>query len=117
MGREWYLNWGTKSSSKKGRTNNKGGGGGIGRKSSTPPPVAAAAAAATAGGCMNAVLHMFDFQLCLHPQDSSFLPDDHTSLKGIIHYNFLKLFIFIVRRNLDYCASYLITNFIKPRTL
>ncbi|XP_057528098.1 uncharacterized protein LOC130806889 [Amaranthus tricolor] len=83
MGREWYLNWGTKSSSKKGRTNNKGGGGGIGRKSSTPPPVAAAAAAATAGGCMNAVLHMFDFQLCLHPQDSSFLPDDHTSLKGL----------------------------------
>lgn len=100
MGREWYLNWGTKSSSKKGRTTNKGGGGGgdgggVGRKSSTPPPVAAAAAAATAGGCMNAVLHMFDFQLCLHPQDSSFLPDDiHTSLKGIIHYNFLKLFHF-----------------------
>ncbi|KNA11625.1 hypothetical protein SOVF_133600 [Spinacia oleracea] len=35
---------------------------------------------------MNAVLHLFDFQhfqLCLHPQDSSFLSDDPTPLKGL----------------------------------
>uniref|UniRef100_A0A803M0L6 DUF3741 domain-containing protein n=1 Tax=Chenopodium quinoa TaxID=63459 RepID=A0A803M0L6_CHEQI len=35
---------------------------------------------------MNAVLHLFDFQhfqLCLHPQDGSFLPDDPTPLKGV----------------------------------
>lgn len=95
MGREWYLNWGTKSSSKKAKTNGGGGGGGRNgsesrggeKKASTPPTAAAAAAAAaaSAGGCMNAVLHLFDFQhfqLCLHPQDSSFFPDDPTPLKG-----------------------------------
>lgn len=94
--REWYLNWGTKSSSKKAKAavSGGGGGGGNGRSSSrggdikpTTPPVAtvAAAAAVSAGGCMNAVFHLFDFQhfqLCLHPQDSSFLSDDPTPLKG-----------------------------------
>ncbi|KAL2920573.1 50S ribosomal protein L4 [Bienertia sinuspersici] len=99
MGREWYLNWGTKSSSKKGRTTGgRSGGGGDSRKTdenrkgenkpAIPPTAtaAAAAAAASAGGCMNAVLHLFDFQhfqLCLHPQDNSFLPDDPTTLKGV----------------------------------
>lgn len=96
MGREWYLNWGTKSSSKKAKTNGGGGRGGGRRgsergggekKASTPPTAAAAAAAAaSAGGCMNAVLHLFDFQhfqLCLHPQDSSFFPDDPTPPKGV----------------------------------
>ncbi|XP_021765216.1 uncharacterized protein LOC110729738 [Chenopodium quinoa] len=96
MGREWYLNWGTKSSSKKGKTSGSGSGNGNGRsggssrgverKPTTPPTATVAAAAASAGGCMNAVLHLFDFQhfqLCLHPQDGSFLPDDPTPLKGV----------------------------------
>lgn len=98
MGREWYLNWGTKSSSKKGRTSGGGGGSGgssgrngnssqgLDRKSTAPPAATAAAAVASTGGCMNAVLHLFDFQhfqLCLHPQDSSLLPDDPTPLKGL----------------------------------
>ncbi|XP_021730178.1 uncharacterized protein LOC110697139 isoform X2 [Chenopodium quinoa] len=100
MGREWYLNWGTKSSSKKGKTSSGGGDGGghgngrngggsrgVERKPTTPPTATvAAAAAASSGGCMNAVLHLFDFQhfqLCLHPQDASFLPDDPTPLKGV----------------------------------
>lgn len=84
MGREWYLNWGTKSSSKK-RGMTGGGGGGRERKRAAPP-AAAATMAATAGGCMNAVLHMFDFhhfQLCLHPHDSAAVLSHHdpTSLK------------------------------------
>jgi len=65
-----YLSWGTKPSKRKGAMS--GGGRGGAKKPATPPPAATVAAAAAAGGgCMNAVLHMFDFQrfhLCLHPQ-------------------------------------------------
>ena len=49
-----------------------GGSRGGAKKEATRPPAATVVAAAAASvGCMNAVLHMFDFQrfhLCLHPQ-------------------------------------------------
>ncbi|KAL9225273.1 hypothetical protein vseg_001219 [Gypsophila vaccaria] len=95
MGREWYFNWGSKSSSKKGGgTTTKGGGGGGGgrdggdRRPGMPQVATAAAAVAASGGCMNAVLHMFDFNhfhLCLHPNsnNSPYLQDDSFPLKGV----------------------------------
>ncbi|KAK9672701.1 hypothetical protein RND81_12G118100 [Saponaria officinalis] len=85
MGREWYFNWGSKSSSKKGG----GGGGRVGgdRRSGMPQVATAAAAVAASGGCMNAVIHIFDFNhfhLCLHPNNnSSYLQDDSVPLKGV----------------------------------
>ncbi|XP_074319633.1 uncharacterized protein LOC141656582 [Silene latifolia] len=89
MGREWYFNWGSKSSSKKSGATKGGGGGrdGIDKRSGKPEVVATAAAAvAASGGCMNAVLHMFDFHpfhLCLHPNNNSYIHDDPIPLKGV----------------------------------
>ncbi|KAJ8438035.1 hypothetical protein Cgig2_030016 [Carnegiea gigantea] len=65
-----YLSWGTKPS-KKGGAMSGGGRGGAKKEATRPPAATVVAAAAASGGCMNAVLHMFDFQrfhLCLHPQ-------------------------------------------------
>ncbi|KAL9240410.1 hypothetical protein vseg_014635 [Gypsophila vaccaria] len=92
MGREWYFSWGSKSSTKKGGIKggdgDDGDGGGGSDKKSVKRPQAAAVVAplAAAGGCMNAMLHLFDFHhlhLCLHSQNSSYLPDDPTTSKGI----------------------------------
>ncbi|KAK9724531.1 hypothetical protein RND81_05G080000 [Saponaria officinalis] len=91
MGREWYFGWGSKSATKKGgiKSGDDGGsggrgGGGGGDKKTVRPQVAVAAAAA--GGCMNAMIHLFDFHhlhLCLHSQNSSYLPDDPSPSKGV----------------------------------
>ncbi|XP_074281934.1 uncharacterized protein LOC141606633 [Silene latifolia] len=89
MGREWYFIWGSKSSNKK-AGGIKGNGGGSGRgggreKKSVRPQVTAATVAS--GGCMNALLHLFNFHhfhVCLHSQNSSYLPDDDlTPSKGV----------------------------------
>ncbi|KAH9626055.1 hypothetical protein KSS87_001980 [Heliosperma pusillum] len=93
MGREWNFIWGSKSSNKKTggvKSDGGGGGGGGGRGSREKKMVRTkvAAAAVASGGCMNALLHMFDFHhfhICLHPQNSSYLSDedDPTPCKGV----------------------------------